>query len=213
MPVGLYAAAAPDHARFIGKCDGLAKPEDTYGVMVLGGAGAKAAPAIEILDPLCPACKAFEQRLDASGLATARSQGVLFPLDNTCNWMITETTHPGACTVSEAVLCAGDKARARPTRCSSGRSRSRTIRQAAEKLRTLPRPRRSSGSPSSPRASARRTRGRGSTSRCAGRCSTIPVLTPQLYVDSVKLCDEDVNMGLEYALGHMLDKHAAGTRR
>ena len=37
-------------------------------------------------------------------------KAMLFPLDNTCNWMVTEATHPGACTVSEAVLCAGDKA-------------------------------------------------------------------------------------------------------
>ena len=59
--------------------------------------------ALEILDPLCPACKAFEQRLDTSGYADRLDRrAILFPLDNTCNWMITETTHPGACTISEA---------------------------------------------------------------------------------------------------------------
>src|SRR6185312_3043599 len=57
--------------------------------------------------PLCPACKAFEQRLEASGLDDKLDRrAILFPLDNTCNWMVTEATHPGACTVSEAVLCA-----------------------------------------------------------------------------------------------------------
>ena len=30
----------------------------------------------------------------------------MFPLDNTCNWMVGSAVHPGACTVSEAVLCA-----------------------------------------------------------------------------------------------------------
>ena len=41
--------------------------------------------------------------------------------------------------------------------------------------------------------------------------NNIRVLTPQLFVDNVKLCDEDVDLGLEYALSIMLDKHDAGT--
>src|SRR3954470_22799749 len=73
VPVVLYLAMAPDHARFIGSCEGLLHPEDPYGVMLRvdhGGRGeARPVPAIEVLDPLCPACKAFEQRLAASGLA------------------------------------------------------------------------------------------------------------------------------------------------
>jgi hypothetical protein len=36
------------------------------------------------------------------------------------------------------------------------------------------------------------------------------VLTPQLFVDKVKLCDEDVDLGLEYTLAAMLDRHARG---
>jgi hypothetical protein len=36
----------------------------------------------------------------------------------------------------------------------------------------------------------------------------IRVLTPQLFVDNVKLCDEDVDLGLEYTLANMLDRHA-----
>ena len=78
VPVVLYLALAPDHAKFIGTCDSLAKPDDPYGVMVhvTDGRNRAAAPALEILDPLCPACKAFEERLDGVGLAEqARSQG------------------------------------------------------------------------------------------------------------------------------------------
>jgi hypothetical protein len=37
------------------------------------------------------------------------------------------------------------------------------------------------------------------------------VLTPQLFVDNVKLCDEDVDLGLEFALSTMLDRHDRGT--
>jgi hypothetical protein len=96
----------------------LPKPEDIYatdpgasktynGVMLGIGprSGASSAKAIEILDPLCPACRAFEQRLTGSGLHERLDRkAVLFPLDNTCNWMVSEATHPGACTVSEAML-------------------------------------------------------------------------------------------------------------
>src|SRR5262249_14157780 len=70
VPVMLYRAMAPDHARFIGSCEGLAHPEDPYGVMLrvdrAGHGDGKPVPAIEVMDPLCPACKAFEQRLAAS---------------------------------------------------------------------------------------------------------------------------------------------------
>src|SRR5439155_23617905 len=111
IPVLLYLALAPDNSKFIGTCDALVKPDDSYGVMVNVARHQGAAPTLEILDPLCPACKAFEQRLDASGMGDRLDRrAILFPLDNSCNWMITETTHPGACTISEAVLCAGDRA-------------------------------------------------------------------------------------------------------
>jgi hypothetical protein len=32
----------------------------------------------------------------------------------------------------------------------------------------------------------------------------VPVLTPQLYVDNRRLCDEDTDLGLEYTLSRML---------
>src|SRR5260370_35058085 len=70
LPVVPYCGLAPDHSRFVGTCDGLTHPDDNYGVMVpLERATAKAVPALAVLDPLCPACKAFEQRLQASGFA------------------------------------------------------------------------------------------------------------------------------------------------
>jgi hypothetical protein len=40
--------------------------------------------------------------------------------------------------------------------------------------------------------------------------NNIRVLTPQLYIDKVKLCDEDVDLGLEYMLSGMLDRRARG---
>ena len=211
VPVLIYIAAAPDHSRFIGTCDVLTKPNDTYGVMVeLDKGSDRNAQAIEILDPLCPACRAFEARLDASGLRDRLNRkAVMFPLDNTCNWMITESTHPGACTMSEAVLCAGARA---SEVIEWSFANQEAILDATKK---------------DPGAAARMVKQRfPDLASCVGSAeakskvnkslrwavaNNIRVLTPQLFVDNVKLCDEDVDLGLEYALSRMLDKHDAGT--
>ena len=217
IPVLLYLALTPDHGKYIGTCDALVKPEDPYGVMVRVTAdkpGANAAKVIEVLDPLCPACRAFEQRLVASGFSGQLDRSaILFPLDNTCNWMVTEATHPGACTVSEAVLCAAAK---------DPNSAPRVIEWAfaeQEKIREATKV--------DPEAAARMSRERfPELATCIGSAdaksrlnkslrwsvaNNIRVLTPQLFIDNVKLCDEDVDLGLEYTLKKMLDRHAAGT--
>jgi uncharacterized membrane protein len=216
IPIVLYLAMAPDHRRFIGTCEGLAHAEDGYGVMVRvdplgrGGRGKTAgAPTVEVLDPLCPACRAFEQRLAASGLADRLDRkAVLFPLDNTCNWMVTEATHPGACTVSEAVLCAGDKA---PDVIAWAfeeqeriRNAARTDATAAAKIVKQRFPELASciGAPD--------VRSRLNKSMRWIVANNIRVLTPQVFIDKVKLCDEDVDLGLEYTLSNMLERHARG---
>jgi uncharacterized membrane protein len=211
VPVALYFAVAPNHAKFIGTCDGLVHPDDTYGVMVrLHHADATAAPALEILDPLCPACKAFEERLASSGFVDRLDRkAILFPLDSTCNWMVTETTHPGACTVSQAVLCAGDKApevvawafeeqeRIRNESKADPAAAARIVKQRFPELGACL---------ESPEAKARLNK-----SLRWAVANNIRVLTPQLFIDNVKLCDEDVDLGLDYMLTVMLDLHAKGS--
>jgi uncharacterized membrane protein len=208
LPIALYLATVPDHTKFIGTCEGLPHGDDPYGIMlhVERGAAKGAAPAIEVLDPLCPACKAFEQRLAASGLTTQLDRkAVLFPLDNTCNWMVTEATHPGACTVSEAVLCAGDKApdviawafevqdRIRNETRADPTAAAKIVKQRFPELAPC------IGSPEA--------RSRLNKSLRWIVANNVRVLTPQLFIDKVKLCDEDVDLGLEYMLSAMLDRH------
>ena len=212
VPVLLYLALAPDHSRFIGTCEGLAQPTDPYGVMVKVDRRGGDVPAIEILDPLCPACKAFEGRLEQSGYADRLARkAVLFPLDKACNWMVTESTHPGACTVSEAVLCAGDRS---PEVIAWAFEHSDQIRK---------------DSATDPAAAARLVKQRfPDLASCIGSpearsrlnkslrwlvANNIRVLTPQLFIDNVKLCDEDVDLGLEYTLTRMLERHASHTLR
>ena len=203
VPIILYAAMAPDHGKFIGTCGQLEKPDDTYSVFVPVQRGGKT-PALEVLDPLCPACKAFEQRLSASGLGDKLDRrAILFPLDTTCNWMITENTHPGACAVSEAVLCAGDNApavikwafevqdRVRAETKADPTAAERIVKQRWPELAACV---------GSPEAKSRLNK-----SLRWSVANNIRVLTPQLFVDNVKLCDEDVDIGLDYALSRMID--------
>ena len=210
VPIMLYLAMAPDNSKFIGTCDALGKPDDTYGVMVDVHRVGRGARTIEILDPLCPACKAFEQRLEASGLNDELDRrAVMFPLDNTCNWMITETTHPGACTVSEAVLCAGPKAAdvikwafevQDQIRADTAKDPGAAARYVKAKFPEL------AACVGSPEA-----RSKLNKSLRWSVANNIHVLTPQLFVDNTKLCDEDVDLGLEFALTIMLDRHTKGT--
>jgi uncharacterized membrane protein len=212
VPVTLYFALVPDHSRFVGTCEGLAHADDSYGVMVpLNKGKAKgAAPAIEVLDPLCPACKAFEQRLDASGLADRLDRkAILFPLDTACNWMITETAHPGACTVSEAVLCAGDRApevlawafdvqdRVREEAKADPSAAARIVKQRFPQLASC--------------VGSSEGKSRLNKSLRWAVANNLRVLTPQLFVDNVKLCDEDVDLGLDFALSRMLARRESGT--
>jgi hypothetical protein len=122
--------------------------------------------------------------------------------------MVTEATHPGACTVSEAVLCAGDKApeviawafeaadRIRSETRADPAAAARIVKQRFPELAAC------IGSPDA--------RSRLNKSLRWIVANNIRVLTPQLYIDKVKLCDEDVDLGLEYTLSTMLDRRARG---
>ena len=83
-----YALAMPSYKSFSAGCGTMPHPEDRHNVLVhLPAPGPDAHPAIEIFDPLCPACKAFEERLAASHLhRNLTRELLLFPLDNSCNW-------------------------------------------------------------------------------------------------------------------------------
>jgi uncharacterized membrane protein len=198
-----YMLVVPDYGRYAGQCGALEKPEDPYGVMVPIGGTHGGKPAIEVFDPLCPACRALDERLAASGLGLKIDRkAVMFPLDQECNWMVGGTLHPGACTVSEAVLCAGDQADEVVNWAFQNQD---AIREAAAK---------------DPKAAKAMVDGRfPDLASCVGSAQSktrlnrslrwavankLSVLTPQLYVDGVKLCDEDTDLGLDYSLSRLL---------
>ncbi len=183
-------------------CGTLAQAEDPAKIMVDIAPRAGATPSIELLDPLCPACRAFDERLKESGLDTLLSQkAVLFPLDSKCNWMVKTALHPGACAVSEAMLCAPSDA-------------SKILQWAFERQDELL----EMGKTDEKKLRALLK----STFPTAGRCmgtavarnkmvkslrwavaNALPVMTPQLFIKGKRLCDEDTDLGLEYTLTRM----------
>jgi hypothetical protein len=154
---------------------------------------------LEVLDPLCPACRGFERRLTRLPLAhQAKRDLLLFPLDNSCNWMVDRAVHPGACAISEALLCAGDSAEdvlawafdqqdeiVAAERATKGGA----ARLAVAKFPAL------DGCIGSSKARARLNK----ALRWAVD-NQLPVLTPQLYLDGKRLCDADTDLGLDYML-------------
>jgi hypothetical protein len=207
VPTLLYVVLVPDHGRFAGTCGVLPKPEGQASVFVPLDPHPGAAPAIEVLDPLCPACRGFEERLNASGLAERLDRkAVLFPLDSTCNWMVGDSLHPGACTVSEAVLCAGDQP-------------GPVIAWAFEHQEEV-----IEATKADPKAAATMVNAAfPALASCVGGnevrqrlnralrwtvANQLPVLTPQLYVNNKKLCDEDTDLGMDFALAKLLDTDA-----
>ncbi|MCA9537782.1 MAG: hypothetical protein KC620_02770 [Myxococcales bacterium] len=186
-------------------CGTLVAPEDPAGILIDLARTPSGAPSIELLDPLCPACRAFDARLQASQLGPRLDQqAVLFPLDSTCNWMVTTSLHPGACAVAEAMLCAPGQTEARRILEWAFTHQERLLEEA--------------------KADEERLRGHikaefPSVASCLGTpvaknklvkslrwavANALPVMTPQLFVRGRRLCDEDTDLGLEYTLSRMI---------
>ena len=201
-----YIAMAPDFSGYVGDCGELADGEDAYDVLIpVGPRGG--IPAVEILDPLCPSCKGLEERLAASDLGTKLDRrALMFPLDNACNWMVTSAVHPGACAVSEALLCAEeDQVDAVMRWAFDNQGAIKTAseadpdaagRMAVEAFPGL------KGCVGGAQVKARLNR-----SLRWAVANELPILTPQLYVDGAKVCDEDTDLGLDFALSRMLASH------
>ncbi len=227
--VGLVAALTlayvvlvpkPDPRTSMRGCGSLVRAEDAAGVMIPLAPHAGGAASIEVLDPLCPSCKAFDARLAASSLGERLDlNGVLFPLDSTCNWMVTESIHPGACAVSEAILCAAGVRGGTRNAAEAGAVLQWAFARQAE-LRELAA--RNEGA-----LRERIEREFPGVKGCLGSAvvkskltkslrwavaNAIPVLTPQLFVGGSRMCDEDTDLGLEYTLTRMLSPEAAQER-
>lgn len=213
-------APAPDPKTSLLGCGTLVRAEDAAGVMIPLGSAPGGKAAVELLDPLCPSCKAFDTRLAASSVgARLDLQAVLFPLDSTCNWMVTESIHPGACAVSEALLCAAGVESRRKDAAAAGAVLRWAFSRQAE-LRAL-----AARDERALRAEIERAfpgvrgclggalvRSKLTKSLRWAVANAVPVLTPQLFVGDARMCDEDTDLGLEYTLTRMLSPEAEQER-
>jgi uncharacterized membrane protein len=194
---GAYALAAPDFQRFVGACGKLEKPADPQHALITIGSGAPT--VLEVLDPLCPSCRAFERRFSRLELSKrAKRELLLFPLDNTCNWMVDRALHPGACAISEALLCAGDRVEEVLAWAFDEQdaivAKERAQAGSAGQLARAKFPFLASCLGSS------KARAKLNAALRWAVTNKLPVLTPQLYVDGTRLCDADTDLGLDYML-------------
>jgi uncharacterized membrane protein len=203
MPALVYAASAPDERPYITKCGDLKQPKIKNDEFVKIATTHPIQPTLLFEDPLCPTCKAFHERLVGENIIEKLDINlVLFPLDSDCNWMLDTALHPGACLVSKAVLCGGDNSRA-------------VLEWAFEEQEYLTRA--GKNGPDVLRAAIKQKWG-DAMLKCVDDRKTdvrlnnhlhfasdnnIPVSTPQMYLGSRRVCDEDTDLGLRFTLGQL----------
>jgi hypothetical protein len=197
-----YVLFAPASPKSLQGCGTLVTKGDS-GIMIPLGQTRGGTPAITVVDPLCPACKGFDERMQASDLYRNLSvQAVLFPLDRACNWMVTESLHPGACAVSEAMLC--DKTAAEAILAWAFANQA-PLRELASTDDAGIRQRIESQFPTVKGClGSSRIQNQLNKSLRWAVANALPVLTPQLFIGDTRVCDEDTDLGLEYTVARML---------
>jgi len=200
IPAVVYASSVPDQRSYLNKCGTLKQPKMAVGAPLKIHGSRAIQPALFFEDPLCPTCRAFHERLLDEGVFERFDVDlVLFPLDSECNWMLDEPLHPGACIVSKAVLCGGSRTRQvlewaygeQVYLTRAGKAGANVLR-AAIKQRW--------GEDMLKCVDDRKTDVLLNQHLHYASDNGIPVSTPQMYLGTKRVCDEDTDMGLRFAL-------------
>jgi uncharacterized membrane protein len=199
LPALAYAATAPDHSAYLRECGTLpVAPEAKHELMPLLGSTPRR-DALFFEDPLCPTCRAFHTRLAGEGiLEKLNAQVVLFPLDSECNWMLGEPLHPGACQVSRALLCAEDPKAALEWAFDEQEKISEAGKAGPQALGALLSGRFGPGLKKCMDSAKTKTRLNKHLHYAAE--NNIPLSTPQMYLGTHRVCDEDTDMGLSFTM-------------
>lgn len=200
-PALLYAGAMTDYSKYVQGCGKLELATEPNNALLHLPARGATVPATLFVDPLCPTCKALHQRLVAEGyLDQLDVTLVLFPLDNECNWMLDRPVHPGSCAVSKAVLCSDYKAM-------------QVLEWAYENQDAILDAAKQGAGTVNVRAMI--TQKWPGLDACIDAKDTalrlnrmlrhivnnhLPVSTPQVFLGDTRLCDEDTDLGLPYAM-------------
>jgi uncharacterized membrane protein len=204
VPATVYASMLPDYRPLLGRCGKLATNADPHHALLKIPTSHPTRAVTLFEDPLCPTCKAFHDRLVDEGIFDRLDVTMaMFPLDSDCNWMLDRSLHPGACVLAKAVICGG-----------TGKARSilEWAYASQDELRELGK---KGGGALAAKVSARW--GPEIATCVAGKQvetqlnqqlhfaanNHIPVSTPQMFLGTQRLCDEDTDLGLDYTLGQL----------
>jgi len=201
-PAMLYVSALPSYTSYITGCGKLLKaPEPKDKLIHIANAGAKQ-PVTLFVDPLCPTCKAFHQRLKAEGVLDQLDITlVLFPLDMDCNWMLLDrSVHPGSCAVTKAILCSDHRAMQVLEWSYDNQEKILNAAKAGAGVVNV----RAMIKDRFPGLEVciddKKTKQRLETMLQYIISNSLPVSTPQMFLGDTKLCDEDTDMGLSYTI-------------
>lgn len=200
IPAAVYASTVPDQRPYLSKCGQLKQPKMSVGTPLKIHGSRAVQPVLFFEDPLCPTCRAFHERLLDEGVFERLDVDlVLFPLDNECNWMLDTALHPGACIVSKAVLCGADRTRqilewayAEQVYLTRAGKAGANVLRAAIKQRW--------GDELLKCVDDRKTDVLLNQHLHFASDNGIPVSTPQMYLGQKRVCDEDTDLGLRFAL-------------
>ena len=202
LPALTYASTAPDHTPFLRGCGAIkVAPEKKHALLLLPGSQPTKS-ALFFEDPLCPTCRAFHSRLAAEGaLEKLDVQVALMPLDSECNWMLAEPMHPGACMVSRALICAEDPKAALNWAFAEQEALAEAGKAGEPALRALIGQRFGAGIDAC--LNSPKTKQRLNKHLHFAAENNIPLSTPQMYLGSDRVCDEDTDIGLSFTLHHL----------
>ena len=200
LPSAVYANSLPDHRPYLAKCGSLKRPPQKKDGLIRVATSRSVRSAVFFEDPLCATCKSLHQRLVQEGVFSRLDANlVLFPLDSACNWMLDRPFHPGACTVSKAVLCGGDRAlgvlewayEEQEYLTRAGKRNEATLRKVLQDrwgpdLLTC--------------IDDKRTNTRLNDHLHFASDNSVPVSTPQMFLTNRRVCDEDTDIGLRFTL-------------
>lgn len=203
LPSLVYASQLPDQRPYLTQCGKLKTPSSDKDKLVKLVTPRSVRQATIFEDPLCPTCRAFHERLVHEEIFDRlNAELALFPLDTECNWMLDTALHPGACTVSKAVICGGDNPRLvldwayenQDQLTAAGKAGKEPLRAALQGRW---------GPAMMNCIDSKTTKDTLNRHLQFAAANAIPVSTPQLYLGGQRVCDEDTDIGLRYTLGQL----------
>jgi uncharacterized membrane protein len=203
LPAVAYASRVPDHTPFLTRCGQLKRADADKDQLLTVVSPRAVRSATLFQDPLCVTCRSLHQRLVQEGLFDRLSlKIVLFPLDSSCNWMLDRPLHQGACTVSKAVLCGHERALAVLEWAFD--EQEYLTRAAARNEATLRAVLQQRWGPELLQCvDDNRTKDQLNRHLHFASDNNIPVSTPQMFLGSQRICDEDTDLGLRFTLSKL----------